>query len=186
MREVAPGLRHWSAPHPEWQPDAAPGSALDWPEAVGCTLYEAPETVVFIDPLVPDALWPELDAIVAGRPVAVLTTIRWHGRSRDVVLERYGGTEAAPAEVRALPFPDFGETMFVLPEPRALVPGDRLVGDGAGGVRLCPQSWLDAGTVEELREALRPLLVLPVEHVLCSHWDPVIGDGHRALARALR
>ena len=93
---------------------------------------------MFIDPLVPEDLWPELDALVAGRPVSVLTTIRWHGRSRDAVLERYGGTEEVPAEVRALPFPDFGETIYVLPEPRALVPGDLLIGDGAGGVRMCP------------------------------------------------
>lgn len=185
MREVAPGLHHWTAPHPEWQPDAAPGSALDWPEQVGCVLYEAPDAVVLIDPLVPEDLWPELDALVAGRPVAVLTTIRWHGRSRDAVLERYSGTEEAPKGVEALAFPGFGETIYLLPEPRALVPGDRLIGDGAGGVRLCPQSWLDSGTVEELRAALRPLLVLPVEHILTSHWEPVIGNGHAALARAL-
>jgi len=185
MRQVAPGLHHWTAPHPEWQPDAAPGSALDWPEKVGCVLYEAPDAVVLIDPLVPEALWPELDALVAGRPVAVLTTIRWHGRSRDAVLERYSGTEEVPKGVVALAFPGFGETIYLLPEPRALVPGDRLIGDGAGGVRLCPQSWLDSGTVEELRAALQPLLVLPIENILTSHWEPVIGGGQAALARAL-
>ena len=65
------------------------------------------------------------------------------------------------------------------------MPGDRLIGDGEGGVRMCPQSWLDSGTVEELRSGLEPLLELPVEHVLCSHWDPVIGGGHAALQRAL-
>ena len=64
--------------------------------------------------------------------------------------------------------------MYWLPGPRALVPGDRLIGDGAGGVRPCPQSWLDSGPgrrLEELRAALQPLLELPVEHVLCSHWS---------------
>jgi len=185
MREIAPGLLHWTAPHPEWDADAAPGSPLDWPQAVGCTLYEADRAVVLIDPLVPDELWPELDALVAGRPVAVLTTIGYHGRSRAAVLERYGGTEEVPAGVRALPFPAFGETMYVLPEPKALVPGDLLVGDGAGGVRMCPASWLHGGSLEDLRKALNPLLVLPVDHVLCSHWEPVIGGGQAALARAL-
>ena len=185
MREIAPGLHYWTAPHPEWEPDPEPGSAADWPQAVGCTLYEAPDAVVLIDPLVPDDLWRTLDEHVAGRPVAVLTTIRWHGRSRDAVLERYGGTEDVPAGVRALPFPAFEETMYVLPEPKALVPGDRLIGDGASGVRTCPQSWLGSGTVGELRAALNPLLVLPVEHILCSHWEPVIGGGQVALARAL-
>ena len=36
-----------------------------------------------------------------------------------------------------------------------------------------------------LHDALRPLLELPVEHVLASHWDPVVGGGHAALQRAL-
>ena len=185
MREIAPGLLHWTAPHPGAVADPEPGSAADWPAEVGCTLYQAPDAAVFIDPLVPDDLWPALDERVAGRPVVVLTTIRWHGRSRGEVLERYGGTEEPPAGVRALPFPDFGETMYLLPEPKALVPGDRLIGDGAGGLRMCPQSWLDTGTVEALRARLNPLLVLPVDHVLCSHWEPVVGGGQAALARAL-
>ena len=185
MRQVAPGLHHWTAPHPEWVPGAAPESPLDWPEAVGSTLYETEEAVVFIDPLVPGELWPELDALVAGRPVAVLTTIGYHARSRDAVLERYGGGSDVPRGVRALPFPDFGETMYLLPEPKALVPGDRLIGDGNGGLRLCPESWLHGGTLDGLRTALNPLLVLPVEHVLCSHGEPVIGGGQAALARAL-
>ena len=185
MRQVAPGLHHWRAPHPEWDADAEPGSPLDWPEDVGCTLYEAPDGPVLIDPLVPEALWPELDALVAGRAVAVLTTIGYHARSRDAVLERYGGGTDVPQGVRALEFPDWGETMYLLPEARALVPGDRLIGDGAGGLRLCPQSWLHGGTVEALRAALNALVVLPVDHVLCSHWNPVIGGGQAALARAL-
>jgi len=190
MREIAPRLHHWTAPHPAHDPDGEPGSAADWPAEVGCTLYDAPDAAVFIDPLVPDAMWPELDALVGGRTVFVLTTIRWHGRSRDAVLSRYDGTRIRsdapmPAGVEALVFQDFGETMFWLPGPSALVPGDRLIGDGAGGVRTCPQSWLDAGTVEGLRTALRPLLELPVEHILCSHWEPVVGDGHAALRRAL-
>jgi hypothetical protein len=185
MREVAPGLHSWTAPHPEWDPDGEPGSSADWPEQVGCVLYEAPDAVALIDPLVPEALWPRLDGLVAGRPVAVLTTIRWHGRSRDAALARYGAAEDLPTGVEALRYPAFGETMYWLPEPRALVPGDNLIGDGAGGVRVCPQSWLDSGTVEELRDALQPLLELPVEHILTSHWEPVIGNGQAALARAL-
>ena len=48
-----------------------------------------------------------------------------------------------------------------------------------------PADLADRGTVEELRTELQPLLELPVEHVLCSHLDPVVGGGHAALARAL-
>ena len=38
MREIAPGLFHWTAPHPGWDPEGEPGSPADWPEQVGCTL----------------------------------------------------------------------------------------------------------------------------------------------------
>jgi hypothetical protein len=191
MREIAPGLHRWTAPHPDWEADFEPGSPADWPEQVGCTLYAAPDAAVFIDPLVPDELWPALDALVAARPVVVLTTIRFHGRSRAAVLARYDGTTAPPAGVDALPFGDFQETMYWLPGPRALVPGDLLIGDGEGGVRMCPESWLHAYMpgggpgLAALHDALRPLLELPVEHVLASHWDPVVGGGHAALERAL-
>ena len=37
----------------------------------------------------------------------------------------------------------------------------------------------------ELRQALRPLLDLPVELVLASHGEPVLVDGHAALAHPL-
>ena len=120
--------------------------------------------------------------------------MRFHGRSRDAVAERYGGTKIRhdapmPAGVEALPVAGFDETMYWLAEPRALVPGDRLIGDGAGGARLCPASWLGyikpAVGVDELRDALAPLLELPVQHVLLSHGAPVLGGGRDALARAL-
>lgn len=191
MREIAPGLVHWTAPHPGWDPEGEPGGPADWPEQVGCTLYGN----VFIDPLVPDDLWPALDQLIAGREVVVLTTIRFHGRSRDAVLERYGGENVRydapmPEGVEAFVVEGFGETVYWLPEPRALVPGDLLIGDGEGGIRMCPESWLrgylpEGARVAELREALGPLLELPAEHVLASHWSPVIGGGHAALERAL-
>jgi hypothetical protein len=191
MREIAPGLFHWTAPHPGWDPEGEPGSPADWPEQVGCTLYDN----VFIDPLVPDELWPELDALVAGREVVVLTTIQFHGRSREAVLERYGGEKVRydapmPEGVEAFPVEGFAETIYWLPEPRALVPGDLLLGDGEGGIRMCPESWLrgylpEGARIAELRAALRPLLELPVEHVLASHWSAVSGGGHGALERAL-
>ena len=192
MREIAPGLYHWTAPHPGWDPEGEPGSPADWPEQVGCTLYGN----VFIDPQVPDSLWPALDEVVAGREVVVLTTIRFHGRTRDAVLARYGGEQVRfdapmPEGVEAFVVEGFGETIYWLPEPRALVPGDLLIGDGEGGIRMCPESWLrgylpeEGARIAELRAALLPLLELPVEHVLASHWSPVIGGGHAALERAL-
>jgi glyoxylase-like metal-dependent hydrolase (beta-lactamase superfamily II) len=79
--------------------------------------------------------------------------------------------------------------MVWLEEPRALVPGDRLLGDGRGGLRLCPESWLrylpGPPGLDDLRAALRPLLELPVERVLPSHGDPVLKDGREAIRAAL-
>jgi hypothetical protein len=83
-----------------------------------------------------------------------------------------------------------GETIFWLPQPGALVVGDRIVGtEDRRGLRLCPASWLrylpSAITAQDLRGLLRPLLQLPVQLVLVSHGEPVLAGGHDALARAL-
>jgi hypothetical protein len=79
--------------------------------------------------------------------------------------------------------------MVWLPSPRALVPGDRLLGDDRGGLRLSPESWLrylpSGMGRRELREALRPLLDRPVELVLVSHGEPVLEHGRAAIAAAL-
>ncbi len=88
-----------------------------------------------------------------------------------------------------MPIRGAGETMIWLPEPRALVPGDRILGDDRGGLKLCPESWLRylPGRIssDDLRMKLRPLIDLPVELVLTSHGAPVLRNGREALARAL-
>jgi hypothetical protein len=196
MQEIAPGLHRWTAEHPDWIEDHEPGSPAEWPPEVGCVAHEAPEALVLVDPLVVDDRWEELDALVerAGRPVVVLTTMRFHSRSREAVAERYGAAlvshrEPPPAGVARIPIERGDESMVWLEGPRALVPGDRLLGDDDGGVRLCPESWLtylpEPPSPGELREGLRPLLDLPVEIVLTSHWDPVLRDGREAIRRAL-
>jgi hypothetical protein len=52
-------------------------------------------------------------------------------------------------------------------------------------LRLCPERWLGTATHEDMREALGPLLKLPVESVLVSHGEPVLTGGARALATVL-
>ena len=196
MHELAPGLYRWTAAHPDWIHDHEPGSPADWPPEVGCVAHDAPDALVLVDPLIVDDAWADLDALVerTGKPVAVLTTMRFHTRSRDAVAERYGARlvsarEAPPAGVTRIPIEHADESMVWLEAPRALVPGDRLLGDGEGGLRMCPESWLrylqHPPDMEELRAALMPLLDLPVEIVLASHWDPVLRDGREAIRRAL-
>lgn len=194
MKEVRPGLYRWTAPHPDYEPDPEPDSPADWPEQVGCVAYETPEALVLIDPLVPQELWPALDRLAEGRRVAVLTTIAFHRRSRDAVAERYGAStsrarKTLPHSVETIPIPRAGETMIWIPEHAALVPGDRILGGRNGELRVCPDSWLgylpSGITGADLREALRPLLQLPIELVLVSHGDPVLSAGREELHRAL-
>src|SRR5688572_33079017 len=77
VEELAPGLHRWTARHPAWEPGGEPGSPDDWPPEVGCVAYEGPDALVLVDPLVDG--WEALDAIVErhGKPVVVLTTMRF-------------------------------------------------------------------------------------------------------------
>jgi hypothetical protein len=194
--EIVPGLARWTAPHPDWSPQAAPGSSADWEQYVGSVLYEMPNAVALIDPLLPSEGRSEflrwLDGRIEGRPVSILTTIRWHRRDRDELAERYRSTSArawnaVPPGVTQRPLRGAGETMFWLPAVAALVPGDRLIGAPGGGLQVCPESWLDRVSVDRagLARLLRSLVELPIERVLVSHGEPVLRDGRAALARAI-
>ncbi len=163
---------------------------------MGCVLYELPGTVVLIDPLLPSIEHEQflewLDRRVAGRPVSILTTIRWHRRDRDELAERYRANTTrawnfVPPGVEQWPLRGAGETLFWLPAVASLVAGDRLIGDGHGGVRVCPESWLAdvRANRADVAGLLRPLLELPIERVLVSHGEPVLHEGHAALARAI-
>jgi hypothetical protein len=164
---------------------------------VGSVLYRERDRVTFFDPQLPpapDAFLGRADRLVGDRRVSALTTVRWHSRSRRLLLDRYGASISRARDVLEPGIVPFRivraqETIFYLPEPRALIPGDRILGDGRGRLRLCPQSWLDylpsKLTVRDLAALLRPLLELPVELVLVSHGQPVLSAGRRALSRAL-
>ena len=194
LTELTPGLWRWTARHPEASENPAPGTPADWPPDVGSVAYAVDDVLVLIDPLVTDAVWPELDELARDRRSIVLTTIGWHRRSRDEVAKRYDAATSRarknlPRQVIPIPLRGAGETMYWLPDVRTLVPGDRLLGDGEGGVRVCPDSWLGYlnGSIDGggLRVLLAPLLDLPVERVLTSHGEPVLSDGREAIARAL-
>ncbi|HXD56211.1 MAG TPA: hypothetical protein VN618_15755 [Solirubrobacteraceae bacterium] len=197
-QQLAPGLYRWTAPHPEWDPAAPPGSSGDWPRDVGCTLYDAPAAAVLIDPLLPtegrEELLAWLDEHLAGRPVSILTTIQWHRRDRELLAARYAGRgerawNAVPAGVEPRPLRGAGETVYWLPGARTLVFGDRLIGasDGSGRAALCPESWLSRVRVDRagLAHQMRPLIELDVERLLVSHGEPVLHDGRAELARAI-
>jgi len=212
VTQIERGLWRWTARHPGWTP--ADGGPDGWESTVGCLYWEAEDAVVLIDPLVPqdagdrDRFLGALDSDVErlALPVEIMLTCAWHSRSADELAERYRATVrvpdfAAPRVARAVAFrpdeplpgrvvavtalPASEEVVYWLPAPRAVVPGDTVLGAEGGGVRLCPASWLsESMTRADLAAALRPLLDLPVERILVSHGTPILAGGGAALARA--
>ena len=193
VEQIRGGLWRWTAPHPDWKENSE-----GWERDVGCVYYEGPDAVVLIDPLVPageeDRFWAALDRDVerANRPVVVLRTVHWHQRSIDEVVAHYPDARFTNAESGPLPAGVEAhrmakdELIFWIPEHRALVPGDVLLGTDDGGVQPCPDSWLPEGTTgEDLRDSLRSLLELPIDLVLLSHGRPVLTNGREVLAAAL-
>ncbi len=198
MEELRPGLSRWTAYHEGWE------------EQVGCVAVDTDDGLVLIDPLEPPL--GEL-----GTPAHLLVTVFWHARDAAKVAQETGAevwahrrqrpmlerrdirvahafqpADRLPGGIQAYDGRRGGEVVFWLPDHRALVVGDVLLGSGAkpkataDPLRLCPERWLPKGVGhKELREALRPLLDLPIELVLVSHGEPVRENGRDALERVL-
>ena len=206
VSQIEPGLWRWTGYHEEWNDDVG---------CVFCETDDGIVLVdPLVPPEDVDRFWDALDRDVErlGGRVHVLVTIFWHTRSTTAMVDRYGARVWAPTTSRAAvarraravtdafrpgdPLPGGieafrtarrTEVVYWLPQQRALVPGDVLVGDGEAGVRMCPESWLPPSTGHrDLAASLRPLLELPVARILVSHGEPVLRDAKTALAAALR
>lgn len=209
VERLRPGLWRWSADHPDWTPEE------DWPREVASYYYEAPDSVVLIDPLVPDddreRFFAHFDADVerAEKPVAIVLSIFWHHRSARELAERYDARiwivdrqherlaqrvppelleqhearATLPAGIESFDVGRRNDVVLWLPEVRALMAGDILLGTDDGSVTVCP--WLGEEDPDEVRASLRTLLELPVELILVGHGAPVLEDAHAALERAL-
>ena len=226
MSELRPGLRRWTAEHPDAPADGwTSDDGVHWGRDVGCVYLETTDALVLIDPLAPPrgtaeatSFWRTLDedtARIGGSPDILLTLAsEWlsHVRSAPEVRERYSDSrlwapigakeemlkrttavtdwfapgDELPGGIRAFGTAFRGEVVLWLPEQRALVPADVINGGPDNTLVLLPDEWLDEGvTPQRHRDALRPLLELPIEMVLVSHGEPVLSNGHAALARAL-
>jgi glyoxylase-like metal-dependent hydrolase (beta-lactamase superfamily II) len=203
--QIEPGLWRWTGYHEEWTQDVG---------SVYCETRDGVVLIdPLVPPEDTQRFWDALDRDVAkaGGVVHVLVTVFWHTRSTAAVVERYSARVWAPArgkqaiarragkvtdayrpddelpgDVEAFSTARAAEVVYWLPQHRALVPGDVLLGDGGGGVRLCPPSWMPEGrTLADLAASLRPLLDRPVERVLVSHGEPVLENGRAALKGAL-
>jgi glyoxylase-like metal-dependent hydrolase (beta-lactamase superfamily II) len=205
VQELAPGLWRWTGFHPEWK-EVVGCIYYEAPEAVVLI-----DPLVTRDE--EERFWRGLDRDVerAARPVHVLVTVFWHARDTRAVVGRYDARVWAPTRARAtierragtvtdvygpgdtlpggvVPFATArgGEVVFWIPEHRAVVPGDVILGAEGRGLRLCPRSWLPPSVdLAKLKESLRPLADLPAERVLVSHGEPVLANGRDALERLL-
>jgi hypothetical protein len=87
VRELRPGLWHWEAPHPDWQPGEP------WSEAVSSYAIDDGERLVLFDPLgVPS----DIEERAAGREPVVVLTAPWHERDAQSLVERLGAEVFAP------------------------------------------------------------------------------------------
>ena len=199
MREVLPGVFHWSAIHP--------GIRIE------VSSYWLEDGGVLIDPLVPPDVGLEWFAQRASRPAAIVLSNRHHYRDsarfqedfgcpvhchRDGLHEFTHGEQVAGFDPGAqLPggivahqvgalCPD--ETALHLPALRAIFFADGVVRGGpqgqSGPLGFVPDFLMDdpPATKRGLLEAFARLLSeLDFEHLLLAHGGPVIGDGRAQL-----
>jgi glyoxylase-like metal-dependent hydrolase (beta-lactamase superfamily II) len=79
VRELRPGLWHWEARHPDWEPTEP------WGPSVSSYASDDGQRLLLFDPLaVPD----ELEALAADRETAIVLTAPWHERDTQSLVER--------------------------------------------------------------------------------------------------
>ena len=202
IRQIAPHLWWWTAPHPDWGPDDFVDGE-GWQREVSCYALVEGDDLVLFDPLVPagqeEAFWAALDADVAHHgPPSILITVCWHVRSAPVILERYEGAtlwahapsadevakrasvtrtfsdgDVLPGRVEAIALHHMDEAAFWLPSHGALVFGDSLLGY-PDDVKMCPESWLREGeSFDKLRRSTeRALNAKHPRRLLLTHGGP--------------
>jgi hypothetical protein len=191
MRELLPGLSHWSTFH---APIGAPVSSY----------FVAPAGVV-IDPKVPEE---GIDAL-PGTPQRVVMTTGLHDRDVPQFADAFGIPVCAPREARdrlgdTLAFEPFGDGDEIAPGVTAIRVGSLCpdeyalhlaVGEGAiafadavirygGRLSFVPDSLMgeDPEAVKAgLMEALHRILTRDFDHLLFAHGEPLIGGGKAAL-----
>jgi hypothetical protein len=187
---LAEGLWRWTAEHPRWEhwPDHE-----HVPSGVGCVYHEADDATVLFDPLVPsgeaDDFFRHLDADVERRrlPVVILLTADWHRRSADALAARYdariGGALPAGVEEIAVEGADERQAAYFIRPHAALVVAEIFWVDVDGELHVGRSPVLKRP--DELEASLERLVELPVERLLVSHGEPVLGDARARMAEAL-
>jgi hypothetical protein len=192
IRELAPGVVHWIAPHPK--------------HGLDVSSYLLTESRVLLDPVMPEegVEWFEEKDL---RPYAILLTNRHHWRNSGDFVERFGCTVHAsrpglhefgpdqPVE----PF-DFGDTLhggvvahevgvicpdetaYEIPEAKALAVADGVV--NYDRLRFVDDKYLDEPehTKRGLYDAYERLAdEIDFEHLLLAHGEPIVLNGRAEL-----
>jgi glyoxylase-like metal-dependent hydrolase (beta-lactamase superfamily II) len=79
VRELRPGLWHWKAAHPAWEPSEP------WDQNVSSYAVDDGERLLLFDPLAPPA---EILERAADRETAIVLTAPWHERDSESLVER--------------------------------------------------------------------------------------------------
>lgn len=192
IRELAPGILHWKAAHPNI--------------GIDVSAYLLTESRVLLDPIMP-AEGVEWFAEKDLAPAAIILTNRHHWRNSDAFVGRFGCTvhasrpglhEFAP-EQEVEPF-DFGdvlhggivahevgvispdETALEIPEVKALAVADGVIDyDRLGFV---PDQYMDEPehTKRGLYDRYERLTDhVDFEHLLVAHGDPIVLNGRAEL-----
>ena len=104
MRELRPGLWHWEAPHPDWEPSKpwhdVYGQWLSTGEVspqVSSYAIDDGDRLLLFDPL---AVPSRIEEGAAGREIAIVLTSPWHERDSRSVAERLSAPVFVPPPVR--------------------------------------------------------------------------------------
>lgn len=192
MREITPGIHHWTAEHPKLETDVSS--------------YWLPSLRVLLDPLAVPADVDDVDEIILVN--------RHHWRDALEARERLGATIRAPRagaeefdEGDPVEFYDFEEPLaggaivsyqvtelwpddgaLHIPSLGALAIADTVV-DVGDGLQLVPDNLMGDAEAEGrgILEGLAALAErLDFEHLLLAHGEPVIGDGRERLREFAR
>ncbi|HUP00428.1 MAG TPA: hypothetical protein VM737_02780 [Gemmatimonadota bacterium] len=196
VREIAPGLHHWTAFHPE--------------QRIVVSSYYVEGSRVLIDPMIPGARFEWFE----GRPApeTILVTNRYHSRESSAFAEAFGCRvlchragldhvrERVPAaepfnhgaaltggiEALAVPGQELDETVLYVPVAGgALTFADILLRDGEGPLSYAPDGWYgdDPPALKaRVAKACHALLERDFRHLLLTHGEPIVDRGKEALA----
>ena len=200
LDEIAPGLRRWTVRHEEWG------------EEVGCLAVETDDGLVLIDPLDPPAEVAKPDHVlltvfwhlrsarsrarscgrasrrrarrrIAASPsrrrratLSAAASARSPRGDRDDASRRRGGARSSTGCPSSAPSSS-ATSSWARARSRSR-PTSRSAS--------APSAGSPARRTPTCASRSRPLLDLPVEHVLVSHGEPVLADGSAELERVLR